>query len=63
MSAVKIGIVGGTGFYNMPQLEGKEVIENVNTEFGAPASDIVTGLIEGVDCALILRYFVIDRSL
>jgi len=56
MSNVKIGIVGGTGFYNMPQLERRETIEASRTEFGVPASDIVTGLIGGVECVLLFRH-------
>ena len=52
---IKIGIVGGTGFYNMPQLENKSVVENIRTEFGPPSSDIVTGTIDGVDCAVLAR--------
>ena len=54
-SKVKIGIVGGTGFYNMPQLKDKSVVEDIRTEFGAPSSNVVTGRIDGVECALILR--------
>jgi len=55
-SKVKIGIVGGTGFYNMPQLKDKSVVEDIRTEFGAPSSNVVTGRIDGVECALILRH-------
>jgi len=40
----------------MPQLENKSVVENIRTEFGAPSSDIVTGQIDGVDCALLARH-------
>jgi len=56
VGGIKIGIVGGTGFYELPQLEDKSVVENVRTEFGTPASDIVTGKIAGVECAVIARH-------
>ena len=55
VGGIKIGIVGGTGFYELPQLEDKSVVENVRTEFGTPTSDIVTGKIAGVECAVIAR--------
>ncbi len=41
MSDIRIGVIGGSGLYDMPGLTDKEEIK-IDTPFGAP-SDIVRG--------------------
>jgi len=53
---IKIGIIGGSGFYSMPELENVRVVKNIETEFGKPASDIVEGVIDGTPCAVLTRH-------
>src|SRR5215475_5074230 len=50
-----IGIIGGSGLYNMKGLSGtKEVC--VKTPFGDPSEAIVTGLLEGKRVAFLARH-------
>ena len=51
---MKVGIIGGTGFYNLEELENREEVE-VPTEFGNPSDKLVTGTIGGVDCVALAR--------
>jgi len=52
---VKIGIIGGSGLYNMGIIKDIEQI-NVNTPFGKPSEKITVGMIQGVDVAFIPRH-------
>lgn len=52
---IKIGIIGGSGLYNMPELVNKEEVP-VRTPFGATSDPIVTGEIAGVRVAFIARH-------
>ena len=52
---VKIGIIGGSGLDNPDILEDKKSIE-VDTPFGKPTSDLLTGKIKGTDVILIARH-------
>jgi len=54
--SIKIGIIAGSGFYSLPELQNVRVVENIETEFGKPAADIVEGEIEGVQCAVLARH-------
>ena len=51
---VKVGIIGGSGFYKMPELKNP-VYKTVQTEFGEPSDQVVEGVIEGVPVVLIAR--------
>ena len=52
---IQIGIIGGSGFYQMPELENpKEKL--VNTEFGEPTDKLVVGTIHGVPVVVLSRY-------
>ena len=55
MSEALIGVIGGTGLY---QIEGlTETKENtINTPFGAPSDAIVTGVLNGVGVAFLPRH-------
>ena len=52
---VKVGIIGGSGFYKLESLENKVEVE-VSTPFGSPSSSPVTGQIGGVDVVVIARH-------
>jgi len=54
-SPIKIGIIGGTGFYQMPGLS--DVAEKtVTTPFGNPSSSLMVGNISGVPVAILARH-------
>ncbi|MFC2048409.1 S-methyl-5'-thioadenosine phosphorylase [Chloroflexota bacterium] len=55
MSQAKIGVIGGTGLYD---IEGMTDIEEVNidTPFGKPSDTIVIGRLEGVGIAFLPRH-------
>ena len=55
MSDVQIGVIGGSGLYEM---EGLRVIEerNVDTPFGAPSDAFVIGDLDGVPVAFLSRH-------
>ena len=50
-----IGIIGGTGLYQMDELQVTTVRE-VTTPFGAPSSPIVVGVLQGRDVAFLARH-------
>lgn len=51
----KIGIIGGSGFYN---IEGIKKIKKVGikTPFGGPSSEFVTGQLEGMEVVFLARH-------
>ena len=52
---VKLGIIGGSGLYNMPDLKRvKEVA--VTTPFGKPSDKFVVGTLDGVRVAFLARH-------
>lgn len=55
MAEAKIGVIGGTGLY---QIEGMEDIEEVNidTPFGSPSDSITLGTLEGTRLAFLPRH-------
>lgn len=54
MSA-KIGIIGGSGLYNIGIIDKKEEI-NINTPFGDPSDTVILGKIAGVEVAFLPRH-------
>jgi 5'-methylthioadenosine phosphorylase len=50
-----IGIIGGTGLYQMDELQIAAVKE-VTTPFGDPSSSIVVGILQGQDVAFLARH-------
>ena len=61
MSDVKVGVIGGSGFYQMDGLAGVEE-RRIETPFGAP-SEIMIGTLEGQRVAFLARHGVGHRVL
>jgi 5'-methylthioadenosine phosphorylase len=52
---VQIGIIGGSGLYSMPGFEAQEEVL-VETPFGAPSDNMVTGKLAGRSVAFLARH-------
>lgn len=55
MSAAKIGIIGGSGLYQMAALQDIEEVQ-VETPFGPPSDALIVGTLEGVRVAFLARH-------
>lgn len=55
MEQVNIGIIGGSGLYQMPELQNVRELE-VNTPFGKPSDSFIIGELEGVTVAFLPRH-------
>jgi 5'-methylthioadenosine phosphorylase len=55
MTTVKIGIIGGSGLYQMPELKDIEEV-SVETPFGKPSDAFIVGTLEGVRVAFLPRH-------
>src|SRR3954462_4091380 len=55
MEKVKIGIIGGSGLYQMPELENVRE-QSVETPFGSPSDAFIIGELEGVTVAFLPRH-------
>jgi len=55
MTNVKIGIIGGSGLYQMPELRDIEEV-NVDTPFGNPSDAFIVGTLEGERVAFLPRH-------
>ncbi len=55
MDKVKIGIIGGSGLYEMAELTDRHEMA-VETPFGLPSDDIVTGTLRGRRVAFLARH-------
>ena len=53
--ATKIGVIGGSGFY---EIEGIKAIKKnkLETPFGEPSDEFVTGILEGVEVVFLARH-------
>ena len=51
----KIAVIGGSGIYDIDGLRNPEWIA-VETPWGAPSDQILTGMLEGVDMAFLPRH-------
>lgn len=51
----EIGIIGGSGFYNMPGFEAREEV-HLKTPFGEPSDPYVLGRLEGKRVAFLARH-------
>jgi 5'-methylthioadenosine phosphorylase len=60
MPDAKVGIIGGSGFYQHESMTHTREIK-VSTPFGDPSNPITLGTIEGVDCAFLPRHGVGHR--
>ena len=52
---VKIGVIGGSGFYDMEGVKAVRKVK-VTTPFGKPSDDFVTGTLEGKDVVFLARH-------
>lgn len=55
MDKIRIGIIGGSGLYQMPELTGIEEV-NVETPFGKPSDAFLVGTLEGERVAFLPRH-------
>jgi 5'-methylthioadenosine phosphorylase len=55
MEDTKIGIIGGSGLYEMAELTGKEEV-TVDTPFGQPSDNYITGMLSGRRVAFLSRH-------
>jgi len=55
MERVNIGIIGGSGLYQMPELENVREL-SVDTPFGSPSDAFIVGELEGVKVAFLPRH-------
>ncbi len=52
---IQIGVIGGSGLYNMPELTDVTT-QRIDTPFGAPSADVVIGTLGGKRVAFIPRH-------
>ncbi|KAA8609277.1 5'-methylthioadenosine phosphorylase [Salipiger aestuarii] len=55
MTPIRIGVIGGSGLYDMDALENKHWTR-VDTPWGAPSDDILTGTLAGVAMVFLPRH-------
>ncbi|HEY1787933.1 MAG TPA: S-methyl-5'-thioadenosine phosphorylase, partial [Verrucomicrobiae bacterium] len=55
MTKHRIGIIGGTGLYNIDGFTGQKWTK-VKTPFGAPSDDFLTGKLAGRDVVFLARH-------
>lgn len=55
MTNIRIGIIGGSGLYQMPELENVEEVR-LDTPFGSPSDAYITGMLEGERVAFLPRH-------
>src|SRR5919205_4458034 len=55
MTTARIGIIGGSGLYQMPELNDVEEV-SVETPFGKPSDAFIVGTLEGVRVAFLPRH-------
>ena len=55
MSGAKVGVIGGSGFYQIPGLSDIEEVQ-IETPFGPPSDSLVLGTLEGVRIAFLTRH-------
>jgi len=55
MTEKTLGIIGGSGLYDLPGLEDRETVA-IETPFGPPSDELVTGTLHGVRMAFLPRH-------
>lgn len=53
---MKIGIIGGSGLYEIDGFKNKKTVAAKKTPFGYPSDDLTTGKIEGVNVVFLSRH-------
>ncbi len=51
----RVGVIGGSGFYQMPGLEQRREVA-IETPFGDPSDSLVVGVLDGVEVAFLPRH-------
>ena len=54
-SGIRVGIIGGSGLYQMPELTAVEEVR-VDTPFGPPSDSFIVGTLEGERVAFLPRH-------
>ena len=62
MSDIKIGIIGGTGLYEMEELKKREKVI-IDTPFGSPSDSYLVGEVNGIRVAFLPRHGIGHRIL
>lgn len=62
MSDIKIGIIGGTGLYEMEELKKRETV-TIDTPFGSPSDSYLVGELNGIRIAFLPRHGIGHRIL
>lgn len=52
----KIGIIGGSGLYEIEGMENVEEVTIVDTPFGQPSDNFITGMLEGIEVVFLARH-------
>ena len=52
----KVGIIGGSGLYEIEGLQNVEEVTIVDTPFGAPSDNFITGTLDGVEVIFLARH-------
>jgi 5'-methylthioadenosine phosphorylase len=55
MEQVKVGIIGGSGLYDMAELTDREEV-SISTPFGPPSDDFIVGILKGKRVAFLARH-------
>jgi 5'-methylthioadenosine phosphorylase len=55
MAEVVVGVIGGSGLYDIDGIQNLEEI-HMDTPFGAPSDAFITGTLEGVRCVFVPRH-------
>ena len=55
-SIIRVGIIGGSGFDRSDILSDRVEHEIVETPYGRPSDNLVSGTIHGVHCVLCFRH-------
>jgi len=52
----KVGIIGGSGLYEIDGLENVEIFDFIDTPFGQPSDHFTSGTLEGVEVVFLARH-------
>jgi 5'-methylthioadenosine phosphorylase len=52
---IKIGVIGGSGLYDIEGLQNR-AWQRVETPWGAPSDELLTGVLDGIDCVFLPRH-------
>jgi Purine nucleoside phosphorylase len=53
---LKLGIIGGSGLYDLEGLENKKVLSKIKNYFGETSGEIINGNLEGVEIFFLPRH-------